>query len=411
MNSDIDRFVREAVIRSTNELSGSSSNLDIAKYLGGYSENQVGGVINNIKGITHELYYQNMENTDGDSIVAHIHEKINEPGRDILLENKLTGEKTEIQLKATDSSEYIKEAMSRYPDVKIYATEEVANELGINSTGISNEKLTHEVEKSLHKLGLEGLDKDTIEYVEHQEKTMQFSNADNMNVKDTISNIMGISVEDFGNCILTGGFMAVYNYLKDKPEERKKVVRAGIGIGLIDGVVNFDNLQFENEFDINPLFVAALGTCIGEYMMSSEKEGIRNMGITFNKASNKIMNLVKMGGYVAVGAELLDMALPSIELIDGLGNILDRLDILDVIADGSDILDGITSIGIGIIASKGVKHLVNKWNENDEIQLNKLKKQVEKKRILKAMFQSKMPPQFIARVIVELGGQECLQVQ
>ena len=70
------------------------------------------------------------------------------PDSDAVLINTETGETSEIQLKATGYMSHIREHNSRYENVEVFATEEVARQSEqIHSSGISNEELETDVDE------------------------------------------------------------------------------------------------------------------------------------------------------------------------------------------------------------------------------------------------------------------------
>ena len=146
-------LIIESIKRSTTEL-GDDADLDeVANYVQSYDVDQIGGLLNNIKGIYHEVKVVDMENSDGDDIQAQLFEETNHPGTDVRFINLETGIAEDISLKATDSKHYIRLAQENYPDVKQYVTTEVDDIPGTYSTGLSNHDLTentHEVIDDLH---------------------------------------------------------------------------------------------------------------------------------------------------------------------------------------------------------------------------------------------------------------------
>ena len=108
-------------------------------------------MVNNVKGILFELEYVEIENSDGDSIFAYQFEQTNYPTYDVQLIDEQTGEIAEIQLKATNSASYVKSWMDEHGD-NIVVTDEVAEELGLEGVGISNEELEVKVEDFVEKI-------------------------------------------------------------------------------------------------------------------------------------------------------------------------------------------------------------------------------------------------------------------
>lgn len=147
---EISPLVLEALHRS-NPATSELSTEQLSEYLGSLSPEQLQGVINSTKGVYHELKFVERENSDFDSWHAELMPDVNNPGADVVLSNLETGEVIEVQLKATDSLGYIGEHLSRYADISVMATSEVANRSSdaVASTGFSNEELTMEVEQTL----------------------------------------------------------------------------------------------------------------------------------------------------------------------------------------------------------------------------------------------------------------------
>lgn len=142
-----DSLVLEAFRRSDNELADASA-AEVAAYFSSYSDEAQQGIINNVKGIYHELAFVDAENADGDAWIAEVMPSTNHPGVDVVLTNSETGEIVELQLKATDSAQYVNSALTDGADgVQVLATEEVAKRVGgVESSGFSNEEITEDVE-------------------------------------------------------------------------------------------------------------------------------------------------------------------------------------------------------------------------------------------------------------------------
>ena len=126
--------------RSTNELDNASF-AEIKSYLLSYDEDQISGLVSNIKGIYHELEFVNFENEDGDSVFAVMHESTNYPGTDVVLFDTTTGESLEVQLKAVADDQAIDRWVEENPGIAVYATEEVAEDSGVKSSGMKNDEL------------------------------------------------------------------------------------------------------------------------------------------------------------------------------------------------------------------------------------------------------------------------------
>jgi len=139
-----DYAVLAALRRSSDEWELSVS--DTAARLSTYDEDQIGGLVNNVKGILHEMEFQRLENEDGDSVVAALFPDTNHRTVDVELVDEKTGNSWEIQLKATDDLSAIGSWIDSNPDTEILVTEELSERMGLPSSGLSNEDLTMRVE-------------------------------------------------------------------------------------------------------------------------------------------------------------------------------------------------------------------------------------------------------------------------
>ena len=116
------------------------------------------GLISGIKGKLFEMRYVDFLN-DGhlpDGYEAVLAESATNPGWDIAILDNNGITVNELQMKATDSVDYIKTALERYPDIDIVTTEEVYNSVVMHefadqviNSGISNEELTSVVTETL----------------------------------------------------------------------------------------------------------------------------------------------------------------------------------------------------------------------------------------------------------------------
>ncbi len=138
----------EAVLAAFQRCSGETQDIEsIRDYLGELSDAQIGGVVSNVKGILHEMEYVRIENADGDSVTAALFPSTNHKDFDVVITDGLTGETKEIQLKATDNSDYVQQWLDGHPEGEIQVTQEVADELNLESSGFYNEQLTVRTEE------------------------------------------------------------------------------------------------------------------------------------------------------------------------------------------------------------------------------------------------------------------------
>lgn len=119
---------------------------DMAERLATYDDSQIGGLVNNVKGILHEMEFQRLENEDGDSVFAALFTDTNHRTQDVQLFDEKTGDYWEVQLKSTDDMSAVSVWMDANPDAEILVTEELSERMGLPSSGLSNEDLTMRVE-------------------------------------------------------------------------------------------------------------------------------------------------------------------------------------------------------------------------------------------------------------------------
>jgi hypothetical protein len=149
--SEEELMVLSALERATPSLQDAPLE-EVKNYLAIMEENQLGGIVSKVKGILHEMEFVRLENEDGDGIFAAMYESTNHPGFDVNLVDANTGESWDVQLKATDNESYVKDWIDIHPDGEILITEELASEMGLASSGLSNEQLTISVENFVDKL-------------------------------------------------------------------------------------------------------------------------------------------------------------------------------------------------------------------------------------------------------------------
>ena len=96
--TDDEELVLQALRRSNNNLTDASE-LELSDYVQSLSIEQIAGLKNNVKGIYHELAFQQRENLDGDDYVVELFSDTNHAGADIRIINVVTGDVSEIQLR------------------------------------------------------------------------------------------------------------------------------------------------------------------------------------------------------------------------------------------------------------------------------------------------------------------------
>jgi len=143
--SEGDHAILAALRRSSTVLKDASLP-EVQDYLRGLDDEQVPGLISNVKGILHEMEFVRLENEDGDSIYASFFDATNHPDTDVQLLDRSTGETWEAQLKATDDASYVTDWIERHPGGEILVTDELAQRMELPTSRQLNEELTTDVE-------------------------------------------------------------------------------------------------------------------------------------------------------------------------------------------------------------------------------------------------------------------------
>ncbi len=124
----------------------------LGAWLAEMDPSQIDGVVNNTKGVLHEMEFVRFENGDGDSIHAALFDDTNHAHTDVSFVDSTTGATWEAQLKATDDTSYVQEWVDAHPDGEILVTEELSTSMGLESTGLENGELTARTEEVVDKL-------------------------------------------------------------------------------------------------------------------------------------------------------------------------------------------------------------------------------------------------------------------
>lgn len=124
----------------------------------GYSDEEWMGVVNSAKGKYFEyLVAEKLNHGDavGDVVLpdgyhAQLADTMNQPGWDLKIVNEDGNVSEYLQLKVTESAAYIHEAMTRYPDITILATDEVAARMPHESMVLDSHLSEHDIENAIH---------------------------------------------------------------------------------------------------------------------------------------------------------------------------------------------------------------------------------------------------------------------
>lgn len=146
LSLDGDEEAALAALRRAHPRAG-NTNEELGQWLSKMDESQLQGVISNTKGVLHEMRFVELENSDGDTTYAAQFAATNHPGFDVVFSDVASGSRWEAQLKATDSEAYIGGWLENHPDGEILVTAEIAQRMGIESSGLSNAGMTVETER------------------------------------------------------------------------------------------------------------------------------------------------------------------------------------------------------------------------------------------------------------------------
>jgi hypothetical protein len=134
---------------------------EMGAWLSAMSAEQIDGVISNAKGVLHEMEFVRAENEDGDAIYAALFGASNHRGYDVQFTDAETGAVWEAQLKATDQQAHVQAWVDAHPDGEILITSELAEKMGVPSSGIANEAVTARTEDLVDRL-MRASDEDTL---------------------------------------------------------------------------------------------------------------------------------------------------------------------------------------------------------------------------------------------------------
>ena len=150
-----------AALRRSNTVLENAPLPEVQGYLRGLDEDQIPGLVSNVKGILHEMEFVRVENEDGDSVYASFFDATNHPDTDVQFIDESTGETWEAQLKATDDASYVTDWIDRHPGGEILVTDEIAQRMELPTSGQSNDQLTTDVEEFVDNMA-EADDADTF---------------------------------------------------------------------------------------------------------------------------------------------------------------------------------------------------------------------------------------------------------
>ncbi|WP_168398871.1 hypothetical protein [Acinetobacter indicus] len=146
--TETDQAVLAALRRSHAELANAPLE-DIQAYLQGFDEQQIVGLISTVKGMLHDMEFVRLDHEDGDSLYAAYLDQHDHTDFDVLLADQHSGESWQLQLKAIEGTGTGKDWIAAPPEEMLLATEEIAAQLGLESSGLSTKELTQSVEDAI----------------------------------------------------------------------------------------------------------------------------------------------------------------------------------------------------------------------------------------------------------------------
>lgn len=146
--TEADQAVLAALRRSHAELANTPLE-DIQAYLQGFDEQQIVGLVSTVKGMLHDMEFVRLDHEDGDSLYAAYLDQHDHTDFDVLLADQHSGESWQLQLKAIEGTGTGKDWIAAPPEEMLLATEEIAAQLGLESSGLSTKELTQSVEDAI----------------------------------------------------------------------------------------------------------------------------------------------------------------------------------------------------------------------------------------------------------------------
>jgi len=214
------------------------------------------------------------------------------------------------------------------------------------------------------------------------------------NNPDALKEAAGI---DVGNILATGGYMALVEFYKDNPQKAKRITQVAASVGALDAFTDFSDGSVNLDFEINPLLVASMAVYLTRYANFSQGSFGARVSAKAATWVNKGMKIAEYGGYAAAAITAFDF-LTGLEAADGILEVLNTFDFLDIIpdvADGADIFDGLATLGLGFAASKLVRYIFKKLGEEKVLEIAHLTKKTGPKKVLAELIAHDSPPELL----------------
>jgi hypothetical protein len=164
---------------------------------------------------------------------------------------------------------------------------------------------------------------------------------------------------DVGNIVATGGYIALMQFYNKNPKKQKMVTKVALALGAFDAFTDFNegNLTFDlDKIEINPLIITSLAYYISQVASNSKNARLKKISTGFNKVLSKGFQVIEYAGYAAIAIEGIDLLFDA-DLAEFFLELVDDMDFLDVFgdvagtaADGVDVVEGLATLGISIVA-------------------------------------------------------------
>lgn len=239
-------------------------------------------------------------------------------------------------------------------------------------------------------------DQNMSSYIHNTLGNDTFYSSSDATVGEAIDKTLGFQFGDMANAFATGGYIAILEILEGNPEKQKKVIKAGLALGAIDGIVNVDGIGI----DINPLLIASLATWVLMIGKDCKNEKVGKFANNFGSLMSKSFKVVGAVGYTALGVSTIDFLAPTLDIVDSIGGVADG--VLGAAGTFADIVDGFASLGLGIAASKVVKKGMDNWNNGDIEIISELKRRKALKELARELIKTDAPPKMLVGVLEEV---------
>ncbi|NLO89738.1 MAG: hypothetical protein GX088_05345 [Clostridia bacterium] len=250
----------------------------------------------------------------------------------------------------------------------------------------------HDLEGAINAFNLDGI-QGVGEWFEHMAKDftttdgipLPFANVlKSLGMMDTKTAIDWLCI-NAADVVEVGGLPAALRVFRDNPKAYKLSLIVGTMLGFVDDnplllayttVVYLKNLKRRGRlplvFERAGNFLGRCGRAVSKACIFTAALGV-GLGLFGLDLAGEVGELIGSAGDALHGADLLDVD-PDImhanEFIDVDPDIVDAADLTDIGAAAADIVDGLATLGLGTLISKGIKKFFNSVNKKEEARYN-----------------------------------------